>query len=88
MSGFGDTEPTEQQKALVDEALYLRGRIIASYAQVEFLLADLVVKLDLRFPHLIESRIRPSRKSVSGRWPNLDPTPVPDQVRRRLEQPG
>jgi hypothetical protein len=58
MTGFGATEPSEQQKALVDEVFYLRGRIIASYAQVEFLLADLVVKLDLRFPYLIEARIK------------------------------
>jgi hypothetical protein len=62
MSGFGDTEPTEQQKALIDEALYLRGRIIASYAQAEFLLADLVVKLDMSFPYLIESRIKAIKK--------------------------
>src|SRR5579863_2583267 len=58
MTDFGETEPTEQQKRLVDEALYLRGRIVASYAHVEFLLADLVVKLDLRFPYLIEARIK------------------------------
>jgi hypothetical protein len=62
MSGFGETEPTAQQKALVDEAFYLRGRIIASYAQVEFLLADLVVKLDLRFPYRIDSRIKAVKK--------------------------
>ena len=43
MAGFGVDEPTEKQKSLVDEALYLRGRIIASYAQVEFLLADISV---------------------------------------------
>jgi hypothetical protein len=58
MTGFGETEPTYEQKMLVDEALYLRGRIVASYAQVEFLLADLVVKLDLRFPYLIEARVK------------------------------
>ena len=57
MTGFGATEPSERQKALIDEALYLRGRIVASYAQVEFLLADLVVKLDLRFPYLVGARI-------------------------------
>jgi hypothetical protein len=62
MSGFGATEPTDQQKALVDEALFLRGRIIASYAQVEFLLADLVVKLDLRFPYVIDARIKAVKK--------------------------
>ena len=55
-------EPPDQHKMLVDEALYLRGRIIAAYAQVEFLLADLVVKLDLRFPYVIEDRIKAVRR--------------------------
>jgi hypothetical protein len=62
MIGFGVTRPTEQQKLLVDEALYLRGRIVASYAQVEFLLADISVKLDLRFPYLIDARIKAVRR--------------------------
>jgi hypothetical protein len=62
MNRFGATEPTEQQKSLVDEALYLRGRIVASYAQVEFLLADISVKLDLRFPYLIDARIKAVRR--------------------------
>jgi hypothetical protein len=62
MTGFDLTEPTEQQKSLVDEALYLRGRIVASYAQVEFLLADISVKLDLRFPYLIDARIKAVRR--------------------------
>jgi hypothetical protein len=62
MTGFGVSEPTEQQKSLVDEALYLRGRIVASYAQVEFLLADISVKLDLRFPYLIDARIKAVRR--------------------------
>ena len=62
MSGFGATEANDQQKAFVDEALFLRGRIIASYAQVEFLLADLVVKLDLRFPYVIDARIKAVKK--------------------------
>jgi hypothetical protein len=62
MSGFDAGEPTEQQKSLVDEALYLRGRIVASYAQVEFLLADISVKLDLRFPYVIDARIKAVRR--------------------------
>jgi len=62
MTGFGMAEPTEQEKSLVDEALYLRGRIVASYAQVEFLLADISVKLDLRFPYLIDARIKAVRR--------------------------
>ena len=43
---------------LIDEALYLRGRIIACYAQVEFLLADLISKLEDRFAYRIESRVK------------------------------
>lgn len=62
MSGFGVTKPTKQQKSLIDDALYLRGRIVASYAQVEFLLADISVKLDLRFPYLIDARIKAVRR--------------------------
>jgi hypothetical protein len=62
MTGFGAREPTVQQKSLVDEALYLRGRIVASYAQVEFLLADISVKLDLRFPYPIDARIKAVRR--------------------------
>ena len=77
MSGFGKTEPSDLQKALVDEALYLRGRIVAAYAQVEFLLADLVVKLDLRFPYLIDKRIKAvkqiaERPGYSGYKQELD----------------
>jgi hypothetical protein len=55
-------EPSELQKSLVDEAIYLRGRIISSYSQVEFLLADISVKLDLRFPYLIKDRIKSARR--------------------------
>ncbi|MFZ1921911.1 MAG: hypothetical protein WAU57_09800 [Xanthobacteraceae bacterium] len=46
------------QRDLVDEALYLRGRLIACYAQVEFLFADLITKLEDRFAYRIESRIK------------------------------
>jgi hypothetical protein len=49
---------TEIQKCLVDEAVFLRGRIVASYSQVEFLLADMSVKLDLKFPHPVKERIK------------------------------
>ena len=52
------TQPSEMQKSLVDEAIYLRGRIVSSYSQVEFLLANISVKLDLRFPYLIKERIK------------------------------
>jgi hypothetical protein len=52
------TGPTELQKSLVDEAMFLRGRIVTSYSQVEFLLADISVKLDLKFPYLVNDRIK------------------------------
>jgi hypothetical protein len=41
-------EPSELQKSLIKEATYLRSKILTSYAQVEFLLADLSVRLDLK----------------------------------------
>ncbi|TQF27429.1 hypothetical protein UNPF46_30660 [Bradyrhizobium sp. UNPF46] len=46
----------------MDEALFIRGRIIASYSQVEFLLADISVKLDLRFPYRIQDRIKAAKR--------------------------
>jgi len=49
-------------RKLVDEALYLRGRIIAGYAQVEFLLADLISKLEDRFAYRLESRLKGVRR--------------------------
>jgi hypothetical protein len=56
------TDPTELQKSLVTEATYLRGRILTSYAQIEFLLADLSVKLELKFPYLINDRIKAAKR--------------------------
>jgi hypothetical protein len=55
-------EPEDWQKKLIDESLYLRGRIIASYSQIEFLLADISVKLDLKFPYLIKDRIKAAKR--------------------------
>ena len=53
---------SQAHRDLIDEALYLRGRIVASYSQVEFLLADLISKLENRFAYLIEARIKGVRK--------------------------
>jgi hypothetical protein len=53
---------TDEQKALVDECIYLRGRIITSYSQVEFILADISVILDLKFPYLISKRIKAAKE--------------------------
>ncbi len=54
--------PSDLQKSLVQEATYLRGKILTAYSQVEFLLADLSVKLDLKFPYLIRKRINAARR--------------------------
>jgi hypothetical protein len=51
---------------MVDEAVLIRGRIVSSYAHVEFLLADISVKLDLRFPYPIKERIK-AVKDIAGR---------------------
>jgi hypothetical protein len=53
---------TDEQKALVDECIYLRGRIVTSYSQVEFILADISVILDLKFPYLISKRIKAAKE--------------------------
>jgi len=50
-------EVSENMKAMIERATYLRGRILTSYSQVEFLLADISVKLGLKFPYLVRKRI-------------------------------
>ena len=51
-------EPSPLQKSLIEQVTHLRGRIITAYAQVEFILADISVKLDLKFPYRIRDRIK------------------------------
>jgi hypothetical protein len=53
---------TDEQKSLVDECIYLPGRVITSYGQVEFILADISVILDLKFPYLISKRIKVAKE--------------------------
>ncbi|QQO35349.1 hypothetical protein JJC00_06610 [Bradyrhizobium diazoefficiens] len=55
-------EVSDEQKKLVDDIIYLRGRIITSYSQVEFLLADIAVKLELKFPYRIEARLKAAKR--------------------------
>lgn len=55
------TEPTEFQKDLVHSMYVLRGRIVSSYAQVEYLLADLSVKLEMKFKYAIKKRVNAAR---------------------------
>jgi hypothetical protein len=56
--------PKPEPIALGDELFYLRGKIITGYAQVEFLLADISVKLNVKFPYLIKDRIKEAKKIV------------------------
>ena len=55
-------KPTLEQIAISDEMLYLRGKIMTGYGQVEFFLADLSVKLNLKFPYLIKDRIKAAKE--------------------------
>ena len=55
-------QPSEFQKDLIEEASYLRGKILTGYAQVEFLLADISVRLDLKFPYRLKDRIRAAKR--------------------------
>jgi hypothetical protein len=53
---------SEENKKLIDDIVYLRGRIITSYSQVEFLLADIAVKLELKFPYLVAARLKAAKR--------------------------
>jgi hypothetical protein len=57
-------EPNNFQKVLSDEACFLRGQIITGYSMVEYVLADISVHLDLKFPYLIKDRIKAAKKIV------------------------
>jgi hypothetical protein len=54
----------EFQKALTKEAVYLRGQIITGYSLIEYVLADISVRLDLKFPYRIKDRIKAAKKIV------------------------
>jgi hypothetical protein len=63
MSDFRDALTlTEEDRKLVDDIIYLRGRIITSYSQVEFLLADIAIKLELKFPYPIAARLKAAKR--------------------------
>ena len=66
---FSD-DVSDESKALVNHAIYLRGNIITSYAHIEFLLADICLKawqlpeyarLAGAFPYKTDSRIKAAR---------------------------
>jgi hypothetical protein len=57
-------EINEFQKRLTDEACLLRGKIITGYSLVEYVLADISVRLDLKFPYRIKDRIKVVKQIV------------------------
>jgi hypothetical protein len=70
-------DPAEIKKA-VEQANLLRGAYIGSYAQVEFLLADICVKawelpeykhLRVKFPYKVESRVKAANALFAGDGP-------------------
>jgi hypothetical protein len=54
----------EFQKALIDEACCLRGKIIAGYSMVEYVLADISVRLNLKSPYRLKNRIKAVKQIV------------------------
>jgi hypothetical protein len=54
---------------LTDRAAYFRGRYLTSYAQCEFLLADLSVKVDNRFRYALDKRINAAKAMADSNGP-------------------
>jgi hypothetical protein len=70
MSGSFSEDVGDENKAIVNHAVHLRGSIITSYAHIEFLLADICLKawkmseythLAGPFPYKTDSRIKAVR---------------------------
>lgn len=71
-------EPRDAQKNIIQTAAFLRGTIITSFAQVEFILADLAVKCERfpeykallrKFPYKLEERIKAVKNLLSAPGP-------------------
>jgi len=52
-----EERPDKWKIDIIDRAAYLRGRYMTSFAQCEFLLADLSVRVDNRFRYPLKKRI-------------------------------
>lgn len=68
---MSDREATDLQKAVIDEAFFLRGRIVSHYSHAEFLLGDFAVKChalglyrpnNFKFPYRLESKLAAVRE--------------------------
>jgi hypothetical protein len=54
---------------LMDRAAYLRGRYLTSYAQCEFLLADISVRISQRFRYPVPKRVNAAKALAEGDGP-------------------
>ena len=62
-------EMTDEQKRLIDRGMYLRGRMITHFAQCEYLLADISVRVDKRFVYLLKKRAKALEKITAADGP-------------------
>src|SRR3954469_4844066 len=61
--------PDQQFIDLIDKATYLRGRYLTSYAQCEFLLADITYKVGKRFRYPLDKRVNAAKAMTEGNGP-------------------
>jgi hypothetical protein len=77
-------QPTDFQKSIVNKAMALRGQIITSFGQVEFLLADFSVKAKVQLPYKVKNRILAAKTIVAEdakfREYSSELTPLADQL--------
>ena len=62
-------QPEQWVIDLTDRAAYLRGRYLTSFAQCEFLLADLSLKVDNRFRYMLEKRVNAAKAMAESNGP-------------------
>ena len=59
----------DEHKRLIDRGMYLRGRMITHFAQCEYLLADISVRVDKRFVYLLKKRAKAVEKITAADGP-------------------
>src|SRR5882757_3694421 len=69
MPTMTDFVPDKWVRELFDRAAYLRGRYLTSWAQCEFLLADLSVKVDNKFRYPLDKRISAAKAMAATDGP-------------------
>ena len=58
MEFMANPQPKPEVIELYDRATYFRGRYISGYAQCEYLLADLSLRVDNRFRYALDKRVK------------------------------